>query len=325
MTVYERAKELLDQNPNEKVKVIKILKEEYGLELAEAKEVVDKVNIGIVYEGDSILQRDVRTSQCEMAGTEFAVQVPSSVEVSSVRINTKESGELLNDYRRIKRVVVELLDRQSNLNALANVLKQKMDEEDKISKKNGIVGNIFWTISILIFFTGFTGGLFGIIFGLIIAVIVAFIGEKIDAAIVKDKYKIKAEVYHNQEVVPLIEQAQIIKNNIDEIWETEEMQLYERTIPEEYRQLSALDYFIRALETGRASNQKELFNLYEEEAHRRRMESLQSEILDTQQKQLDVSKEQSDKLDAIQKSQKHISKQVKYGNTVSTLDFLFKK
>lgn len=46
MTVYERAKELLEETPNEKTRVIKILRTEYGIRLSEAKEIVDMTVLG---------------------------------------------------------------------------------------------------------------------------------------------------------------------------------------------------------------------------------------------------------------------------------------
>ena len=103
-------------------------------------------------------------------------------------------------------------------------------------------------------------------------------------------------------------------------------------IPEKYQTIEALNQFVIILKDGRADSQKEVFNIYEEEEHRREMINLQQmqiqnqvSMIEMQKQQNQLSEEQLDELNNIKMGQRKISKQVRYGNVVSTLDFLFKK
>lgn len=138
--------------------------------------------------------------------------------------------------------------------------------------------------------------------------------------------------------MPQIDKVNTTQNEIDLLWEKSDLQMFEKMFPEEYRSLEALDFFIRALEVGRATTEKELFNLYEENLHRQKMEKLQLQqvqyarkALSTQQEQLKVSQEQSvlakkqiENMKQIEKGQKKISKQTRYGNVVNTINLLKK-
>ena len=103
-------------------------------------------------------------------------------------------------------------------------------------------------------------------------------------------------------------------------------------IPHKYQDMEILNNFIIILNDCRADNQKEVFNIYEEEQHRKEVINLQrlqiqnqESMIEMQKKQNQLSEQQLNKLANIQKGQRKISKQVKYGNVISTLDFLFKK
>lgn len=103
-------------------------------------------------------------------------------------------------------------------------------------------------------------------------------------------------------------------------------------IPHKYQDMEILNNFIIILNDCRADNQKEIFNIYEEEQHRKEVINLQrlqiqnqESMIEMQKKQNQLSEQQLNKLANIQKGQRKISKQVKYGNVISTLDFLFKK
>ena len=92
--------------------------------------------------------------------------------------------------------------------------------------------------------------------------------------------------------------------------------------------------------TKRADTEKELFNLYEEEIHRRQSIALQNQaiqlqreqirysqdILNSQRAQNDLIRSQTEANERafknIEKSQKKISRQTRYGNVVSTVTML---
>lgn len=245
-------------------------------------------------------------------------------EITTKNTNLNRSS-LLDKYIAIRKVLLELLNAQEIAEKNYNLLKEKQEQENKIRNKEGIVGKIFSILGVSIFVISTGGGFIGGIVGLIILVILFAIGSKLDKMVVKDKFIIQADKFHETNVIPIIEILEQNKKDIELIWEKNEMTMYEQIVPKEYRSLDILEFFIHALEIGRASNQKELINLYEEEQYRRRVEASQAEILDTQKKQLSETQKQNNQLSDIKKKQQKISRQVKYGNILNTIDFFTKK
>ena len=103
--------------------------------------------------------------------------------------------------------------------------------------------------------------------------------------------------------------------------------IIERDVPEAYQNSDAFSFFVDALKKRRADTEKELFNLYEEELHRQRMENyarqgveLQAQTLSMQKQQMEKMSEQLVELQKMSKKQEKISKQVKYGNAVNTVN-----
>lgn len=315
--IEERIRELSDdpEYQGQRMKILKIIRDEYDIKLEEAKKIIDEVlddkNMGII----------------SYPNKYNAINIPKTgLNKQSEILGSHKTGmELLKVYKRIRARLDELLSRQDDLNKAIEEVKNVQEKENKIRNKKGIVGNVIGFIGILFLVCCFLAGVGGIIIGFIGCIIIQSIGNAIDKKIVKDKFEKQADEYNTQFVIPAKNKAQELKSLVDQIWETDEMILYEQIIPEEYKELEIMDFFIRALEIGRASNEKELFNLYEEELHRKKVESMQKEMLENQQKQIDTSKEQLKQLDAISREQRHISRQVKYGNVVGTLDLLKKK
>lgn len=249
------------------------------------------------------------------------------MDVQEIKIQNvnMDSNALLSKYVAIRKVLYELLNAQEIAEKNYEILKEKQAQENKIRNKEGIVGKSFSTIGIILFVISTSGGFVGGIVGLIILIILFVIGMKLDKMVVKDKFIIQADKYHETDVIPAIDVVEQNKKVVEKVWEKEEMSIYEHLVPEEYRSLEILEYFIHALEIGRASNQKELINLYEEEQHRRRVEASQAEILNTQKQQLSETQKQNNQLLDIKKKQQKISRQVKYGNILNTIDFFTKK
>lgn len=127
---------------------------------------------------------------------------------------------------------------------------------------------------------------------------------------------------------------------LDTYWDSEEIKLMEMVVPDKYQSVDAINFFVNLLVTKRADTEKELFNLYEEEIHRRQSIALQNQaiqlqreqirysqdILNSQRAQNDLIRSQTEANErafkSIEKSQKKISRQTRYGNVVSTVTML---
>jgi Zn finger protein HypA/HybF involved in hydrogenase expression len=101
----------------------------------------------------------------------------------------------------------------------------------------------------------------------------------------RDQNAIESARIHNEEVIPAYHVYQEKIDQFNRALSVSKLAVYENTIPEVYRNEDAINFFITALETLRADSEKELFNLYEEDLHRRKIEQLEQEKL----QQLDAS------------------------------------
>jgi hypothetical protein len=124
--------------------------------------------------------------------------------------------------------------------------------------------------SMTIFMAGMTMFFYGI-FGLIGVISFA----KHD----RDNDAIESARIHNEEVIPAYWAYEERIDQLNQALQVSELTVYENTIPEKYRTEDAINFFVNALETQRADTEKELFNLYEEDLHRRKLEQIEQEKL----------------------------------------------
>lgn len=150
----------------------------------------------------------------------------------------------------------------------------------------------------------------------------------------------QADQYHLDNVVPAQDELYDCQELLDTYWDSEEIKLMEMVVPDKYQSVDAINFFVNLLVTKRADTEKELFNLYEEEIHRRQSIALQNQaiqlqreqirysqdILNSQRAQNDLIRSQTEANErafkSIEKSQKKISRQTRYGNVVSTVTML---
>lgn len=110
--------------------------------------------------------------------------------------------------------------------------------------------------------------IFIIIVGLICILFAVF------SAKYRDREEIKKVRIHNGQVVPAYKSFKESQKNLEEYMLTTKLQSVESQIPEDYRTEEAIHFFVQALRNRRADSDKELYNLFEEEKHRRKMEEL---------------------------------------------------
>lgn len=322
--IKQRIIELYMQDPEHKVKLVQKVKEEYGYSITEAKNIVDEV----LSEVNKVDNDSVDDSRSVEENNERV-----SIKTDHSEFANKSTETLLNDYLGIRTKLVEV-DRQKNELFRTQVkIQNSINEEEKIL--NEMDGTIYacYTISAITII----GGLIflahiGLIIGIVVFVILSRVAKKHFAEEVLPNNKIKAQEYHESVIEPLLERFEEIKLEIDELWDSDELVLYEKMVPDEYKDMNAINFFVRALEVGRAETQKELFNLYEDELHKQRMVTMQKEMIDKQNEQIQIAKDQNAKLDSISEQQeksntmqKKISRQLRYGNAVNTIDLLTAK
>lgn len=312
--IKERALQIKNSNEYEKkIEKIKQIAKEFNLPITEAKNIFDSLD-DFAPNSEEKLIYSSKVSQ----------------KTSNIEINNKEGTELLKDYTCIKNKLVLVSDKSDELYRIQVDIQSKLKNEKEIREKFGLVGKLGVMIFAMFIVISFSvASIIGLIVGGIIGFIIYSIMYDIDKKRVGPKNNQLADEYHKNNINPLIDRFNELKLEIDFLWESEELLLYEKIIPDEYKSIDAINFFVRALQVGRASNQKEVFNLYEEELHKRKMISMQNEMLIKQDEQIELSKTQNEKLDNINKTQndsiklqKKISKQVRYGNAVSTLDLL---
>jgi len=243
---------------------------------------------------------------------------------------------LIRNYQNFLDFLEKLTYEQDKFAQINKTLDDLCAQEKKIRDAEGAFvrygGPIILILSVVfsIMILGILGGLF---FGIIVGILLNMLIFKIDKKKHGEERAQEANKFHNTYVViqqMKLEQQKIV---IDSFWNSDIMSLYEKMIPEEYRNIDALEFFIHALEIKRADSEGAVFNLYEEELHRRNMEEMQQQQLDnsekimqTQKEQLnmqrqqgDIAKEQLKEMQQISRKQRKISRQVRYGNIINTI------
>lgn len=264
------------------------------------------------------------------------------------------SNQLIDQYNTIKAKLDEIISLQNTLENYNNEIANVYETEKKMIKGETPVW-VYWGTLIL--------AIVGFISGGIIAAIIAvgfggycFLYYTIYKCCVypfiKDKLIKAATEYREKRLAEINEMIDKTKDDIDECWSSKEMELYELAIPPQYQSYEAIECFISLLKSRRADTEKEVFNLYEEEKHRREMEAMQQQqlqysqdIISNQQEHTNLMNQQTVLLkennalarqsnniamqnNAIAKQQlnmsqkqlnieRKISREVKYGNAIS--------
>lgn len=202
-----------------------------------------------------------------------------------------EKEELLETYRYILTENQKITNLKDEITESEYNYLNKMEEEKKA--RNAMSGWIItvelipMVLGVICFFGSFVSildgeGISAIFFaGCTIFLFAAgsLIGVVLFAKNDRDKCEIKAAKIHNEEALPLYTKYEEKIEQLNEILETTRLDALENSIPQNYRTKDALTFFVKALETGRADSEKELYNLYEEELHRKRLENIELEKL----------------------------------------------
>ena len=193
--------------------------------------------------------------------------------------------QLIDQYKAIKLKLDVILSHQNALEDYNKRIEDVYEMEKKISKgetPGWVYGGAF-----ICFVIGFIrgDGFFGKILCAFLAGGMAYgfldycIYKCCIFPFIKDKLKKKAEEYREKNLAEIQQMIDKTKAYLDECWASKEMELYEIAIPPQYQSYEAIECFISFLTSRRADTEKELFNMYEEEKHRREMEAMQQQQL----------------------------------------------
>ena len=171
-----------------------------------------------------------------------------------------ESTLLLQKYENYLDGVLQLMNLQDDVKAQEQHIDTLLAKEKEIRDK---VPGIIWFCIILL------GGIGTFLFPIFLTIIGAIMGLLIGCLLAAifhayDKFKKSADEYHAANVVPAEWECQRRREKIEEYLQTPLMKQFFTEIPEEYRSLSALKFFIKMLKNGQADTEKELYNLYME-------------------------------------------------------------
>lgn len=193
--------------------------------------------------------------------------------------------QLIDQYKAIKIKLDVIISHQNALEGFNKRIEDVYEMEKQISKgktPGWVYGGafIFFVIGFII-----TEGFFGKILGAFLSGGMAYgfldycIYKCCIFPFIKDKLKKEAEEYREKKIAEIQHMIDKTKGYIDECWASREMELYEIAIPPQYQSYEAIECFVSFLTSRRADTEKELFNLYEEEKHRREMEAMQQQQL----------------------------------------------
>lgn len=250
-----------------------------------------------------------------------------------------ESTELLDEYTKIQKVVCAIADQQTALKKLQDKYEALEQREAEIREgDSGFLCHFLLIISIIVGIS--LGGILGALIGGVAGAIAWVIAWVIHNNNNNEAWNQQADQYHLDNVIPAQEELYDCQELLDTYWNSEEIKLMEIVVPDKYQSVDAINFFVNLLVTKRADTEKELFNLYEEEIHRRQSIALQNQaiqlqreqirysqdILNSQRTQNDLIRSQTEANErafkSIEKSQKKISRQTRYGNVVSTVTML---
>jgi len=267
-------------------------------------------------------------------------------------------NQLIDQYKAIKTKLDEIITHQTTLENYNKEIENVYETEKKMIK--GETPDWVYLSALIAAVVGlFIGnGFFGRIIAAIFLAVIAYffldyvVYKNCIYPFKKDKLIQEATEYREKKLAEIQSMIDKTKGDIDDCWTSKEMELYELAVPPQYQSYEAIECFISLLTSRRADTEKELFNLYEEEKHRREMEAMQQQqlqyskdIISNQQEHTELMNQQSELLrenntlarqnnaiamqnNALAKQQVNISQQqlnierkisrdVKYGNAIS--------
>ena len=191
--------------------------------------------------------------------------------------------DLLNALNEMLRILYEIDTRANAIEQVKAKINSVIQEVNKIrygfSKHEKTVIAVMYAALVLLLwipFHFFIGSL--VISGMVMVVFAFCVKIKNSISPAKSQASL-AEMYRVQNLVPLEQKLQTLKNELNVYLYSGEVQWLKEALNNKYLNKNIIKMLIEFVDAGRADNLKEALNLYEEVAHRERMETMQSSIL----------------------------------------------
>ena len=123
-------------------------------------------------------------------------------------------------------------------------------------------------------------------------------------------------------VIPLQDILRAQKDELQAFLESDYAVWANEALPERYLLPTCIRSIIDYVESRRADTLKEALNLYEEEIHRRKMETMQEQIVESTRKASEEANKQTALFADLQQELRSTKKAVKTGNAINLLNFL---
>lgn len=253
---------------------------------------------------------------------------------------------LIEKYERYVEAVKRYFQLQEAYEGLNKQYMELCQKEAEIRKK---IPGIMWAFLIV---PTVLGTIVFPVIGTVIGFVIGLVSGATFVMLFKaDKgVQMEADRYHSSVVAPMeikcIQHQAFINHHIHQ---SVMRQLFD-DVPEDFRTLPALEFCLKMLKNRQADTEKECYNLYMDYLLKQQMVDLQSQQVRLQDQQVSLQTVQvalaqaslnqqiqqtsaikesnriaQQQKESIEKGQKKISKQVRYGNMVDTMDFLKKK
>lgn len=236
-------------------------------------------------------------------------------------------SSLIDTYTSILSTAIQLDELEYEVGGLRNNLMKFRAEANKLQSKQFGLGRFGSTIAFIFIVIGFICASFwGAIAVFLIYVLICFV---IDSLFFEKGRKKRMEQLQTEEIEPTLKLIKEYEDKIAEVYNTDEITYFETHFPPECQSIEALQFFVEALLYGKAETEKELYNLWAEESYRQQMLQMQSKqilqnqsVIENQKQQTSALEQQNRLLQQQTKQQRKLSRQVRYGNVISTLDLL---
>ena len=213
------------------------------------------------------------TKDTGLASFESVSQLPEKFRppLEITKLSRDETIELLSEIKKTCGTLCQLYNR---LNSLTSTL----DKETQTAEKMKELPDSY-------IYIGLAGGVIGFIGGFIIGAIIGlFIGIIVTSLIYntpkkKKEREDKADKYIEEKVVPIQNEIKVVDEGLEKLNATGKIDWAIGVVGEELFNIQDIRGLAELIKTGRADNLKEALNLYDDVMHRKRMETMQRDVV----------------------------------------------
>lgn len=287
---------------NNKVTVIKVVRELTGLGLAEAKEIVDRIEIGDAYEIKHVSTEELAKAKAQLDAVGVCYEAEDDVvDMRHYSVENEKNIELASFEPCVSPNEVHLLDRQGTITVLEEVkrivekleqcdhdikeLKEKIVQECKKVEelRNALSPKAKMIIRIVLILAFIIGTCIGTFFGGVVITIVAYIVlsktvKKKDLEEHRKENNANADAYALEYVEPLKQQLEHVSAEKSHLIQSGMKAWALDVIGEEFLFSFCVNDILELVKSRRADSLKEALNVYDATIHRARMEEMQAAI-----------------------------------------------